>query len=514
MSRLSQLSGRALDAIGVRSPFWRKAIPPVVVAAVVVRVSLALGATLSLTLVVLLAITYALYLMPRRWRRTALPVTALVIAVIYPFLVAEDWLFDIPIFSTLPSMDTMVIMAIFTMMALGLNMVVGYAGLLDLGYVAFYAIGAYTAAWFASPHFAGPDVVHRQAEPRLLVRRGRRVPGCRRHPYLHLARPADRRHHHGLRRRSSSGCRRCVYAVTTSPSSRWASERWSRRSPATATKVASASTSRTARRGSTRSTRRDSARGCTTRSFYRRTSSTSIGWFEGKNGDFVGDFVDLVYWGALALVLITLFCSIRLRDSRLGRAWIAIREDETAAAAMGIPLMRTKTWSYASGAFFGGVAGAWFATYQQGVFPDSFNFNVSIFILCMVILGGMGNVWGVIAGAAFLSYLNTEGLANLGGWLNEHVLPCGSSPEAGQVISNGCVDVPAVQFGIYGVILVVVMLFRPVRALPRGEAQAGVRGRRPRSAADGRARRAGGVAWPRTCSRRPRCARSSAGSRP
>jgi branched-chain amino acid transport system permease protein len=173
-----------------------------------------------------------------------------------------------------------------------------------------------------------------------------------------------------------------------------------------------------------------------------------------------------MYWGALALVLVTLFCSIRLRDSRLGRAWIAIREDETAAAAMGIPLMRTKTWSYASGAFFGGVAGAWFASFQTAVFPDTFNFNVSVFILCMVILGGMGNVWGVIAGAAFLAYLNTEGLAEMGGWMNENVLRCGGGAEAGKVISDGCVDVPAVSFGIYGIILVVVMLVRPYGLFP------------------------------------------------
>ena len=80
---------------------------------------------------------------------------------------------------------------------------------------------------------------------------------------------------------------------------------------------------------------------------------------------------------------------------------------------MGIPLMRTKTWAYACGAFFGGIAGAWFGAFKQGVFPDDFYFNISVFILCMVILGGMGNVWGVIAGAAFLTYLNQEGLANI-----------------------------------------------------------------------------------------------------
>ena len=80
---------------------------------------------------------------------------------------------------------------------------------------------------------------------------------------------------------------------------------------------------------------------------------------------------------------------------------------------MGIPLMRTKTWAYAGGAFFGGAAGAWYGTYKQGVFPDDFFFNISVFILCMVILGGMGNVWGVIAGASFLTYLDREGLANI-----------------------------------------------------------------------------------------------------
>ena len=103
-----------------------------------------------------------------------------------------------------------------------------------------------------------------------------------------------------------------------------------------------------------------------------------------------------------------MFCSVRLRDSRLGRAWIAIREDEIAAAAMGVPLMRTKTWSYATGAFFGGVAGAYFASFKSATFPDDFFFNISVFILCMIILGGIGNIPGVIFGACFLAYLNTE----------------------------------------------------------------------------------------------------------
>src|SRR5256714_8648852 len=95
---------------------------------------------------------------------------------------------------------------------------------------------------------------------------------------------------------------------------------------------------------------------------------------------------------ALGLLLIAVFCSIRLRDSRLGGAWIAIREDETAAAAMGVPLMRTKTWAYATGAFFGGIAGAYFSAFKSATFLGDFFFNISLFILVMVILSGMGNI--------------------------------------------------------------------------------------------------------------------------
>ena len=145
---------------------------------------------------------------------------------------------------------------------------------------------------------------------------------------------------------------------------------------------------------------------------------------------------------------------MRLRDSRLGRAWIAIREDETAAAAMGVPLMRTKTWAYALGAFFGGVAGAMVASFNSGAFPSQFFFNISIFLLCMVVLGGMGSVWGVVVAGIILSYLNQEGLSNIGSWLN----------------ANTPLDfeVAKYQFGIYGIIIVLMMLFRPVGLIPEG----------------------------------------------
>ena len=120
---------------------------------------------------------------------------------------------------------------------------------------------------------------------------------------------------------------------------------------------------------------------------------------------------------------------------------------------MGIPLMRTKTLAYAIGAFFGGVAGAYFAAFNSSANPDSFDFNFSVFVLVMVILGGMGNVWGVLLGAAFLAYLDQAGLADTGAWLNQH-------------LRRRPLDVPKYEFGIYGVILLVVMLFRPHGLIP------------------------------------------------
>jgi branched-chain amino acid transport system permease protein len=158
------------------------------------------------------------------------------------------------------------------------------------------------------------------------------------------------------------------------------------------------------------------------------------------------NFLDYYYWTGLALVAFTLFCCIRLRDSRLGRAWVAIREDEIAAAAMGVPLMRTKTWAYAIGAFFGGLAGCFYAIEKNSTFPGDFSLNISIFVLCMVILGGMGNVWGVMLGAVVLTYLNYQGLAAIGRQLN--------------------IDISTYSYGFFGLIIVIMMLLRPEGLIP------------------------------------------------
>jgi branched-chain amino acid transport system permease protein len=369
-----------------------------------------------------------------RLGRLVIPVALIVLALTYPFF--WDHLFEVPIFGPFPEVGTGVYMLVFIMMAIGLNIVVGYAGLLDLGYVAFYAMGAYTVAWFASVQFATHSL-HFWA-----VGVGSGVPGFHISIWFLLI---------------LAGILTAVTGVIIGlPTLRLRGDYL-----AIVTLGFGEILPQIARNG-------DNLFG----SGFNLTNGPNgitpidapgfggVNYLTGYNSFFTSD--RLFYWTALLLVLITAFCSWRLRDSRLGRAWIAIREDETAAAAMGVPLMRTKTWAYATGAFFGGVAGAFYASFKSATFPGDFFFNISVFILCMVILGGMGNILGVVLGAAFLAYLDREGLANIGGWLNDHFGP------GGQTVSiwSTPIDVPKYEFGIFGIILLVVMLFRPEGLIP------------------------------------------------
>ena len=339
-----------------------------------------------------------------------------VIGIVYPFIV--ETLQELPLIGDfVPRTGSMVVMIIVTMMALGLNVVVGYAGLLDLGYVAFYAAGAYVAGWFASLQFE--DVT---------IHFGSSVPNDQ--PGIHIS----------------------MWLVLIAAG-------------VFTTIVGIAIGLPTLRLRGDYLAIVTLGFGEIVPQFVR--NADSLRGFDLTNGTFgiapidslaFGSFVfrseakdDLYYWTAIGLLLFTVFCSIRLRDSRLGRAWIAIREDETAAAAMGVPLMRTKTWSYAIGAFFGGVAGAFFASYKAGAFPADFFFNFSIFLLCMVILGGMGSIWGVFVGGMILGYLNIEGLATIGSKVQDAGLQF---------------DPTKYQFGIYGAIIVAMMLFRPVGLIP------------------------------------------------
>jgi branched-chain amino acid transport system permease protein len=346
------------------------------------------------------------------------------LGVLYPFI--EDGLSNLPLIGDfMPTTRTLVVMIAFTMMAVGLNIVVGYCGLLDLGYVAFYAVGAYTAGWFASQHFEGVTIHLGSSVSNEQV-------GIHISMWLVLI---------------AAGLLTMLAGILIGlPTLRLRGDYL-----AIVTLGFGEIIPQVVRNGD------------------------SFGGFNLTNGTFGIAPIDPVgfpilsavglpenfqraengarwyYLIALLLLLFTVFCSVRLRDSRLGRAWIAIREDETAAAAMGVPLMRTKTWAYALGAFFGGVAGAYYASFKSGAFPADFYFNISVFLLCMVILGGMGSIWGVVVGGMILAYLNFDGLATIGSKIQDAGLDF---------------DPTKYQFGIYGIIIVLMMLFRPAGLIP------------------------------------------------
>ena len=164
-----------------------------------------------------------------------------------------------------------------------------------------------------------------------------------------------------------------------------------------------------------------------------------------------------------------MFISLRIREGRLGRAWLAIREDELAASMMGVPLMRTKLAAYAVGAFFGGMGGAAYAVGIEAVIPDRFDFAISITVLAMVVLGGMGNVWGVTIGALLrrLGEQHRAGAGRRGGQRRARQRTSTSRP--GTSASSA-------------LILVLMMLFRREGMLARDPDPAGAEGTRARRA--------------------------------
>jgi len=310
-------------------------------------------------------------------------------------------------------------------MAIGLNIVVGYAGLLDLGYVAFYAIGSYTVAWFASSQFAGLNVHFWDTGV------GGTVPGIHISIWLLLA---------------LAGIVTALVGILIGlPTLRLRGDYL-----AIVTLGFGEILPQIARNGDnffgTGSNLTNGPNGIVP---IDSPGFGSLNYLTGSGTFFTSE--RLFFWTAILLVLFTIFCSLRLLDSRLGRAWIAIREDETAASAMGVPLMRTKTWAYAAGAFFGGIAGAYYASFKSATFPGDFFFNISVFILCMIILGGMGNIAGVILGAVALSMINRFLLPELDAVPEKFGLNF---------------DVTAISFGIFGFLLLVMMVLRPEGFIP------------------------------------------------
>lgn len=183
-----------------------------------------------------------------------------------------------------------------------------------------------------------------------------------------------------------------------------------------------------------------------------------LGWSFGVNST-------PYYYVAMCLVALLIFVSIRLRDSRIGRAWMAIREDEIAAAAMGVDRTKFKLLAFAIGAAFGGMTGVFYVAKLQTATPEMFGFPVSVMILVMIVFGGIGSVWGVVLGAFILQLLQSWWLEDLTAWLNAF----------GHLVGNRWLEridlVPSIEL-IFGFILVGMMLFRRQGLIPATRPQA------------------------------------------
>jgi branched-chain amino acid transport system permease protein len=311
---------------------------------------------------------------------------------------------------------------LYVMLALGLNIVVGYAGLLDLGYVAFYAVGAYMYALLASPHLAEnfefiqemfPDGLHNSIW--LVVPLGAALaalfgvllgaPTLRlRGDYLAIV---------------TLGFGEIVRIFMNNLNS-----------PVNVT---------------------NGPQGIS------NIDPITIGGVNlGKTQQIFGvevPSVHLYYYLFLSLAIVIVVLTIRLQDSRLGRAWMAIREDEIAAKAMGINTRNVKLLAFAMGASFGGVAGAMFSAFQGFVSPESFTLMESIVIVAMVVLGGMGHVPGVILGAILL-YAIPE------------VLRFVAKPAQEALFGHELVAPEALRMLLFGLAMVVIMLYRPAGLWP------------------------------------------------
>jgi branched-chain amino acid transport system permease protein len=298
---------------------------------------------------------------------------------------------------------------LFVLLSLGLNIVVGFAGLLDLGYIAFYAVGAYVYALLASPHFGlhlpwwmilpigafiacvfgillGTPTLKLRGDYLAIVTLG--FGEIIRIFMNNLSEPIN---------------------ITNGP------------------------------------------KGITT------IDSIKLFGLDFGNNSQIGNLMISgtikYYFFLLVVVLIVIVINFRLQNSRIGRAWEAIREDEMAARAMGINTTRIKLLAFAMGASFAGVAGGMFAAIQGFISPESFILTESVMILSMVVLGGMGNIWGVVLGAVLLSFV-------------PEILRYTVEPAQMALFGRMLIEPEVIRMLLFGLAMVMMMLFRPAGILP------------------------------------------------
>jgi len=287
---------------------------------------------------------------------------------------------------------------LYILLALGLNIVVGFAGLLDLGYIAFYAIGAYVYALLASPQFG-----------------------------LHLP--------FWVILPIGAAVAALFGAILGAPTLKLRGDYLA---------IVTLGFGEIIR-------------------IFLNNLSRPVNITNGPQGiagidpftlpGFRFDTPFKYYYLLLAVVLVVIVINLRLQNSRIGRAWEAIREDEIAARAMGINTRNLKLLAFAMGASFGGIAGGMFSAIQAFISPESFILVESIMVVSMVVLGGMGNIWGVILGALLLSFV-------------PEILRWTVTPLQEALFGRMLVDPEVIRMLLFGLALVLVMLFRPAGLLP------------------------------------------------
>jgi branched-chain amino acid transport system permease protein len=353
--------------------------------------------------------------LPRWWRR-ALAVTLIVAGAVLPLFFSQTSNF----------IDKEILALAYVVFALGLNVVVGFAGLLDLGYVAFFALGSYSLGWFGSDFFF-------KANAHVLVNKySASLPGIHLNFLLVLV---------------------CAVVVTSIAGALIGLPTLRLRGDYIA--IVTLAFGEIIRVFAINGGEIKIA-GMPLTAGVLGISGIDSPYFPG-----VGTLDQLHlrpwYWVVFALVLITLFVNLRVRNSRLGRAWIAMREDEVAAVSMGIPLVRTKLIAYSLGAAFGGIAGAFLGSYTTLVDADQFQFGFSVFVLAMVIVGGLGSIWGVLLGALLLANINY------------YLIPDVLNKLPGDLGLN--FSLTDLQVSIFGFLLVLVMVLRPQGLLPERRRQ-------------------------------------------
>jgi branched-chain amino acid transport system permease protein len=322
---------------------------------------------------------------PAKWSLSALLIAALYLTPYWPDVPVLGWIINTPGTSFENVLTDQIMM--FILVALGLNVVVGFAGLLDLGYVGFYAVGAYTTAVFTSGQFTLPWIAALPLSVIMAMIAGviLGTPTLRlRGDYLAIV---------------TLGFGEIIRI--TANNSDWLG------GPRGISKIA---------------------------------RPPSFGPLE------FGVLNAKPYWYlGFTVILIVIFVLTRLENSRVGRAWAAVREDEDAAELMGVDTFKFKLWAFAIGAAIGGIAGSLYASKVGFINPDNFQLQLSILFLAAVVLGGTGSMYGVIMGGFLVAWI----------------------PERFRGFATR-------RYFVFGVVLVLVMVFRPQGIIPRRGAAAGI----------------------------------------